>query len=292
MYHLVLYELFKEQNLELWSFWMGGFAPHDLVLMVCNVFPLCCMPEGLWHTLSPGHRDINLFYTSETGYIQNGLKSQIFLSQVSSNMALKIPPGKPHWTRISISMQANKQCFQESWCTCLKAREGEGFSETLPNTTSALLGLPTVLAFYNISLAEFVSELPCHRTNPRSWSFPQKWTCSAQELPELSCFLWCLAWFWGQGGDWSAREGLAKELELLRCLSKCGVGRTKLQTGSCQACKHFSSAACRLQPPQQQHVCSLVLNRALVGREISSPCAEHSNLLRSLKQRTQQKTQD
>lgn len=97
--------------------------------------------------------------------------------------------------------------------------------------------VPTVLAFHNISIVEFASGLPCNRTIPDCWSLPQKWTCSAQELPEPSCSLWCLAWFWGHAGGWSTREGHAKELELLQCLSKCGVGRSELHIGSCQACK-------------------------------------------------------
>lgn len=79
--------------------------------------------------------------------------------------------------------------------------------------------VPTVLAFHNISIVEFASGLPCNRTTPDCWSLPQKWTCSAQELPEPSCSLWCLAWFWGHAGGWSTREGHAKELELLQRLS-------------------------------------------------------------------------
>lgn len=165
-------------------------------------------------------------------------------------MVLKIPPGRHHWTMMSIYSKAKKQCFQESWCRYLKAREAEGFSKTLLNTIAPALpyagyvvsaflrrGLPPVLAFHDISIVEFASGLPCNRTTPDYWSFAQKWTCSAQELPEHSCFLRCLVWFWGHTGGWNTREGHAKELQLLQCLSKCGVGRTELQIGSRQACK-------------------------------------------------------
>lgn len=112
-------------------------------------------------------------------------------------MALKIPPGRHHWTIMSIYMQAKKQCFQESWYTCLKARDAEGFSDSSQHNHPSLVvcrlfclsivrwGLPTILAFHNISIVEFAAGLPCNRRTPDCWSFPQKWMCSTQELPEL-----------------------------------------------------------------------------------------------------------
>lgn len=202
-------------------------------------------------------------------------------------MALKIPSGSHHWTRMSIYMQDKKQ--QESSRTCLKAREVEGFSKTLLNMPALLYasyfvsaflwwGLSTVLAYPKISVVEFASGPPCNRTTPDCWSFPQKWAGSAEELPEPSCSLWCLAWFWGHAAGWSTREGCAEELELLQCLMGWGEVKYRLEAAK-PASSPLSLSSMQASPPQQQRVCSLVQNWALVGSEISSPCVEHSNLL-------------